>query len=58
MYTTMAFICIGSLCAIGADIRSLCTEAAMGPVRDLQKGLRGGITGISAADVPAILIGK
>lgn len=38
----------------GADIRSLCTEAAMGPVRDLQCSQQGGLQRISVETMPAI----
>jgi SpoVK/Ycf46/Vps4 family AAA+-type ATPase len=47
----------------GADIRSLCTEAAMGPVRDLQTmalGAGGGLAGlrkVSAETMPPISLG-
>ena len=40
----------------GADIRSLCTEAAMGPVRDLQTTQQGGLGSIAAQDVPPVSV--
>lgn len=40
----------------GADIRSLCTEAAMGPVREVAEQRRGNLLGISSADVPPIAV--
>ena len=36
----------------GADIRSICTEAAMGPIRELS--MRGGLSQVQIADMPSI----
>jgi len=36
----------------GADLQSICTEAAMGPVREIY--LMGGLDGIQIGDMPSI----
>ena len=36
----------------GADIRSICTEAAMGPIRELSE--RGGLSRVQLNDMPSI----
>ncbi len=38
----------------GADIRSLCTEAALGPVREVASRCRGSLASVRECDVPAI----
>lgn len=38
----------------GADIRNLCTEAAMGPIRQLAQRSRGNLNNITAEDVPPV----
>lgn len=38
----------------GSDVHQLCTEAAMGPIRDMTAGLAGDITALAVADVPPI----
>eukprot|EP01035_Chromulina_nebulosa_P022723 gene22723-29418_t len=38
----------------GADIRSLCTEGAMGPVRDIAMKLNNNLASINLSDVPQI----
>lgn len=40
----------------GADIRSLSTEAAMGPIRELAQLRRGDLKNINSADVPPITL--
>ena len=40
----------------GADIRSLCTEAAMGPIRELAQLRKGDLKNISDSDVPPITL--
>jgi SpoVK/Ycf46/Vps4 family AAA+-type ATPase len=40
----------------GADIKSLCTEAAMGPLRELARNCRGQMESISASEVPSIKV--
>lgn len=40
--------------AAGADIRSLCTEAAMGPVREVAERRSGDLLNIAPGDVPPI----
>ena len=41
----------------GADIRSLCTEAAMGPVREVASRCQGNLMEVRASDVPPITRG-
>ena len=41
----------------GADIRSLCTEAAMGPVREVAVRCDGNLTRVRECDVPPITMG-
>lgn len=38
----------------GADVHTLCTEAAMGPIRDLSTGAEGNIADLSVSDVRPI----
>lgn len=38
----------------GADIRSLCTEAAMGPVREVALKRQGNLQNVQSKDIPAI----
>ena len=41
----------------GADIRSLCTEAALGPVREVAVRCQGNLTRVRESDVPPITMG-
>lgn len=40
----------------GADVRSLCTEAAMGPIREIAIKFSGNLQSIQSADVPPITV--
>jgi SpoVK/Ycf46/Vps4 family AAA+-type ATPase len=40
----------------GADIRSLCTEAAMGPVREVASKRQGNLQHVQSRDIPAIAV--
>jgi SpoVK/Ycf46/Vps4 family AAA+-type ATPase len=44
------------LVCLGADVRSLCTEAAMGPVREIAEQRRGDLQNIDNSDVPPITL--
>ncbi len=39
----------------GADIRNLCTEAAMGPIRQLAQSSKGILSAITADDIPPVI---
>lgn len=43
-------------CYEGADVRSLCTEAAMGPIREVALTRQGNLQNIRSCDIPPITI--
>ena len=51
-YSSIYFVCVIPL--LGADIRALCQEAAMGPVREAALVSAGDLHSIDASSVPPI----